>query len=38
MTHLKKGVTRRTLGEKPETAGSDDVSRDEGRGDDELCR
>ena len=39
-THLRKGAMMTTLGEKPETAGSDDVSGSGGggKGDDEACR
>ena len=32
MTHWRKGAMMSTLGEKPETAGSDDVSGEEGAG------
>ena len=32
MTHLMEGAMMRTLGEKPETDGSDDVSGEKGAG------
>ena len=40
MTHFQNGAMMSTLGEKPETAGSDDVSSSGGggKGDGEVCR